>query len=85
MSATLPNLNTVAEWLEAELVTSDFRPVPLLERIKIGDSLYDATLSRVGPVLQDNLISLSVRYKPIVCNYCLCNLPFSIFRMIPTT
>jgi len=60
MSATLPNLSTLAKWLDAELVVSDFRPVPLVEHIKIDDSLFDASLERVGPVLKDNLLALSV-------------------------
>lgn len=41
MSATLPNLSTLAKWLNATLYQTDFRPVPLQEMVKIGNSLYN--------------------------------------------
>ena len=40
MSATLPNLSMVAQWLGAQLFVTDFRPVPLQEMVKIGQALY---------------------------------------------
>lgn len=40
MSATLPNLDLLAKWLNAELFKTDFRPVPLTEHIKIGEELF---------------------------------------------
>ena len=55
MSATLPNLELVASWLNAELYHTDFRPVPLLESIKIGNSIYDSSMKLVRefqPMLQ---------------------------------
>ena len=33
LSATIPNANEIAEWLEAELIESDYRPIPLREGI----------------------------------------------------
>ncbi len=41
MSATLPNLKTLATWLGAQLFSTDFRPVPLLQMVKIGTTLFD--------------------------------------------
>uniref|UniRef100_A0A8C5MDB7 DNA polymerase theta n=1 Tax=Leptobrachium leishanense TaxID=445787 RepID=A0A8C5MDB7_9ANUR len=45
MSATLPNLSLLASWLEAELYCTDYRPVPLLEQVKIGKTIYDSSMS----------------------------------------
>ncbi|KAI8821629.1 uncharacterized protein EV422DRAFT_566714 [Fimicolochytrium jonesii] len=42
MSATLPNINIFERWLDAHLYVTDFRPVPLTEYIKFGNSLYDS-------------------------------------------
>ena len=40
MSATLPNLNEIANFLEADLFTSDFRPVPLTQYLKLNKFIY---------------------------------------------
>ena len=41
MSATLPNLEVIANWLEAEMYVSNFRPVPLTEYYKIGNDIFN--------------------------------------------
>ncbi|XP_005896144.2 DNA polymerase theta isoform X1 [Bos mutus] len=81
MSATLPNLELVASWLNAELYHTDFRPVPLLESIKIGNSIYDSSMKLVRefqPMLQvkgdeDHVVSLcyeTVRDNHSVLLFC---------------
>uniref|UniRef100_A0A8C0ZMU3 DNA polymerase theta n=1 Tax=Castor canadensis TaxID=51338 RepID=A0A8C0ZMU3_CASCN len=75
MSATLPNLELVASWLNAELYHTDFRPVPLLELVKIGNSVYDSSMKVVRefqPMLQvkgdeDHVVSLC--YETICDNH----------------
>ncbi|XP_030002903.1 DNA polymerase theta [Sphaeramia orbicularis] len=66
MSATLPNLSLLANWLGAELYQTDFRPVPLQEHLKVGCNIYDKNLLVVHqftPALQikgddDHIVSL---------------------------
>lgn len=43
MSATLPNLEMLARWLDASLYQTDFRPVPLHEYLKIGKNVFNAS------------------------------------------
>ncbi|XP_054858086.1 DNA polymerase theta [Eublepharis macularius] len=50
MSATLPNLDLLASWLNADLYQTDFRPVPLLEQLKIGNKVYDSSVKTVREI-----------------------------------
>ncbi|GAB2275633.1 hypothetical protein Dimus_010390 [Dionaea muscipula] len=44
MSATMPNVAAVADWLHAALYQTEFRPVPLEEYIKVGNCIYDKNM-----------------------------------------
>lgn len=68
MSATLPNLSLLASWLGAELYQTDFRPVPLEERLKVGSEIYDNSLSVVRhftPALKVKVIQALVLHTNV--------------------
>ncbi|XP_058462812.1 DNA polymerase theta isoform X2 [Malaya genurostris] len=41
MSATLPNMELLTDWLQAEQFRTDFRPIELKEMVKLGTGIYD--------------------------------------------
>lgn len=47
MSATLPNIGILAKWLDAELFSTNYRPTPLHEMVKIGPVLYDTDFRKL--------------------------------------
>ncbi|RCV18574.1 hypothetical protein SETIT_3G311900v2 [Setaria italica] len=55
MSATMPNVAAVADWLQAALYQTDFRPVPLEEFIKVGNQIFDKAMNvvRILPKVAD--------------------------------
>lgn len=50
MSATMPNVAAVADWLQAALYQTDFRPVPLEEYVKVGSTIYNKKLDVVRTI-----------------------------------
>lgn len=50
MSATLPNLDMLANWLAADLYFTDYRPVPLTEMVKIGPTIYDKKMTKIRDI-----------------------------------
>ncbi|EEF45923.1 DNA polymerase theta, putative [Ricinus communis] len=50
MSATMPNVAAVADWLQAAFYQTNFRPVPLEEFIKVGNTIYDKKMDIVRTI-----------------------------------
>ncbi|KAB7507939.1 hypothetical protein Anas_07401 [Armadillidium nasatum] len=45
MSATLPNLHVLAQWQKGKSYSTSYRPIPLLQMVKIGSTLYNEDFS----------------------------------------
>jgi DNA polymerase theta len=43
MSATIPNLQSLATWLQARVYHTDFRPIQLSQSLAIGRKLHQPT------------------------------------------
>ena len=41
MSATIPNIQDLSKWLNSVHFESDYRPIQLLEFVKLGNTIYD--------------------------------------------
>lgn len=50
MSATMPNVSEVAKWLQAALYQTEFRPVPLDEFLKVGNTIFDKRMEIVRKI-----------------------------------
>ncbi|MEM2907984.1 MAG: ATP-dependent DNA helicase [Candidatus Hadarchaeales archaeon] len=62
LSATIMNSNEIADWLDAELVTSDWRPVPLKEGVYYGRRIRfaDASTREVSAGVAEELAALAL-------------------------
>ena len=49
MSATIPNLNDIAKWLNAELFITDYRPVTLNEHIVVDNKIIKISTNSAEP------------------------------------
>lgn len=65
MSATIPNLPSIATWLDAELYTTDFRPVPLYQRIVRGSQLFEVPEKIDMSVIDSQNPEMPSQMKPI--------------------
>ncbi len=56
MSATLPNLEVLADWLQASLYQTQFRPIALKECVKYDNCIYDKNMHLLRKISQDPCI-----------------------------
>eukprot|EP00794_Sanderia_malayensis_P007880 gene7880-8731_t len=56
MSATLPNLDMFAAWLNADLYVTNYRPVPLNELVKVGRNIFDCNMHQVSQIKQNDVV-----------------------------
>ena len=61
MSATVPNLEELARWLNAKYYSTQFRPIPLEEMILVENELREAKTNRLLGYLSGNSSSESER------------------------
>lgn len=60
MSATIGNLPELAQFLRASLFLRHFRPVPLTERVKLGDMLYRIRWGDIVEIVPDTQLTCDV-------------------------
>ena len=69
MSATIPNIDDLSNWLNAILYVSSFRPVPLTEYLKIDNEIFDKNgkllyeLKKPNKKDPDNILQLCEEVK----------------------
>lgn len=61
MSATVGNIELLASMFGGSLYTTDFRPVPLVERLIVGSEIFDST-----GTLEGNINALSISLPAII-------------------
>lgn len=54
MSATLPQLELLCQWLQADMFTTDFRPVALNEMMKVNRHIYNNKMEIIRSLDEEN-------------------------------
>ena len=66
MSATLPNLDLLADWLDAALFVTNYRPVPLTHKVLFNGTLYDENMKSLRKLPEDLKVTVRlIAYLPI--------------------
>jgi helicase len=62
LSATISNAEEIAEWLNAESVTTEWRPVELMEGVANGDTIFfkDGTEKNLDPLYQQDHVNIAL-------------------------
>lgn len=68
MSASIPNLASLAEWLFAQLYVSKFRPITLEISIKVGHQLFDAQTKTVKRAMMNATKDADVAHLAELCH-----------------
>ena len=67
LSATIKNADEVAEWLKAELVTTEWRPTKLNEGVAHGNTVIfrDGAMKRFGSMIDSRMYSSALVAVPV--------------------
>lgn len=57
MSATLPKLELLCTWMEAEMYVTDYRPVALNEMVKINSNIYNNSMELIRTLKEEEAIA----------------------------
>jgi helicase len=62
LSATIRNADEIAEWLDADYIKTDWRPVPLKEGVALNDMIIfnDGSIKRLKPLHKMDVINIAV-------------------------
>jgi len=68
MSASIPNLTSLAQWLFAQLYVTNFRPIELELSVKVGHELLDASTKQVKRALMNATKDADVAHLAELCH-----------------
>ena len=68
LSATIKNAHEIAEWLDAELIQSEWRPVPLRQGVLFGRKIYfdDGSVVEIENTKIEGIVEDTLRYGQVL-------------------
>jgi helicase len=62
LSATIKNADDVAEWLEAQCITTEWRPTKLYEGVAHGNTIIfrDGTIKKLRPINAQDALNIAM-------------------------